>query len=105
MTALRPRGLRFVLLCLVTSCACFAQGGASLDVLRVDFQGSRRVPQDNLGQLIRTRAGNGYVETSLQQDVNTLFATGRYATVKVHLEPVPNGVAVVFELTERRLGQ
>ncbi len=68
----------------------------------ITFTGSRRVPQDTLRALIRSRAGDVYNEEALRRDFMILWNTNRFDDIKLQTEKGERGgIVVTFVVTER----
>ena len=70
----------------------------------ITFRGTRRVPQDTLRAMIRTRAGDIYSEDALRADFMLLWNTNRFDDIQLETEKGERGgVVVTFVVTERRV--
>ncbi len=68
----------------------------------ITFRGSRRVPQDTLRALIRTRAGDVYNEEALRRDFMLLWNSNRFDDIQLQTEKGERGgIIVTFVVTER----
>ncbi len=71
---------------------------------RIDFNGNRRIPRDNLNSKIFSQAGQPYNEERLRHDFQALWNTQYFENIRLEVEnspDKPNSVIVVFYLTER----
>ena len=78
--------------------------GPVVIVARVEFNGIRRIPRDNLSSKIFTQAGQPYNEERLRHDFQALWNTQYFEDIRLEVEnspDKPNAVIVVFYLTER----
>jgi pyruvate/2-oxoglutarate dehydrogenase complex dihydrolipoamide acyltransferase (E2) component len=71
----------------------------------IDFQGSRRVPQDTLRAIILTKPGDPYDESALRRDVTRLWNTGRYDEIAIERQAGQRGWIVRFVLGERSVAR
>jgi outer membrane protein insertion porin family len=68
----------------------------------ITFKGSRRVPQDTLRAIIRTRSGDVYNEEALRRDFMLLWNTNRFDDIQLQTEKGDRGgILVTFVVTER----
>jgi len=74
-------------------------------VREIIFQGSVRSPETFLREIIRTKIGDRYKRETIDDDLKTLFKTGRFdPDMAVDARPIqgdPDGVRLVFDLRER----
>ncbi|HPP12171.1 MAG TPA: POTRA domain-containing protein, partial [bacterium] len=69
-------------------------------VKNVTFQGNNFISTEKLLLLIKSRSGADYSEEILREDVKRLTETGYFAEVAYHVQPVADGVDVVFQVKE-----
>ena len=73
-------------------------------IVRIDFNGNRRVRTDTLKARIFSREGDVYNEETLRRDFQALWNTQFFEDVKLRVEDAPNradGKIIVFEVKER----
>ena len=71
---------------------------------RIDFRGSRRIPQDELRETIFSKVGDTYNEAAIRRDVRVLLnmISYRFDDVRVSTEEgMKGGVILRFVVTER----
>ena len=73
----------------------------SLEVVRVQFRGNRKVEDDALRVNLRTVPGASLTQDLLREDVRSIWRMGFFEDVQVEATNVPGGVAVVFVLKEK----
>jgi pyruvate/2-oxoglutarate dehydrogenase complex dihydrolipoamide acyltransferase (E2) component len=71
----------------------------------IDFNGSRRVPQDTLRAIILTKPGDPYDESALRRDVMRLWNTRRYDEIAIERQAGQRGWIVRFVLKERSIAR
>jgi outer membrane protein insertion porin family len=72
-------------------------------VENLDIQGNRRLRDDDLLKLIKTRPGDVFDEKQVQEDLQSLLKTEQFNSIntKVLTEDAPRGgVSVIFEVRE-----
>jgi outer membrane protein assembly factor BamA len=82
--------------------ACLAQpAGTKILVSDVVIQGNRLVSTQQIASGIKTRAGQPYSESTLQEDVRNLMATRQYGNVETRTLPDGEGrIRVYFLITD-----
>ena len=73
-------------------------------IVRIDFEGNRRIRSDTLKARIFSREGDNYNEETLRRDFQALWNTQFFEDVKLRVEASPdraNGRIIVFEVRER----
>ncbi|MEM6732335.1 MAG: outer membrane protein assembly factor BamA, partial [Myxococcota bacterium] len=70
-------------------------------VVEVAFEGLRRVEDQAISRLMKTRAGVEFQETTITEDLRTIWGTGFFRDVRIEREEVPGGYRIVIELTEK----
>ena len=77
------------------------QTSASQIIEHVIVRGNRRIPESKIRSWITTHKRSVYNPESLDRDVRSLYDTGRFTDVEVHVENGPRGGKVVtFEVIE-----
>ena len=67
----------------------------------IEFRGARRVPQDTLRALLRSRVGDKLDDDLIQRDFAALWNSGRFDDLKVEKERGKTGWIVRWLVTER----
>jgi len=78
-----------------------AAPASSDEIEAIEFRGSRRVPQDTLRALIRSRVGDNLNEEMIQRDFAALWNSGRFDDLKVEKVRGEKGWIIRWEVTER----
>lgn len=69
-------------------------------VVDVAVQGNVHVPTEQVLHVVSTKPNDPLNEEKLRNDVQSILATGLFADAVVRLEPVPEGVRVLFVVVE-----
>lgn len=64
--------------------------------------GNDLVPTAVILNLVRTRAGETFDPSTVQEDYQRIFGLRKFADVEARVEPTETGVIVVFEVTEQQ---
>ncbi|MEO7166952.1 MAG: outer membrane protein assembly factor BamA, partial [Chthoniobacterales bacterium] len=82
-----------------------AQGleGAPITSIDVRYVGPETIAKDRILANIRTKIGAPYSETTVEDDIRALYATGKIQNVRIFGEPSGNGVRVQVILATRAL--
>ncbi len=82
-----------------------AQGveGVTITSIEVRYVGPETVSKDRVLANMRTKVGAPYSETTVEDDIRTLYGTGRIQNVRIFGEPAGNGVHVQVILATRAL--
>ncbi|HEX4665157.1 MAG TPA: outer membrane protein assembly factor BamA [Chthoniobacterales bacterium] len=82
-----------------------AQGveGVTITSIEVRYVGPETVSKDRVLANMRTKVGAPYSETTVEDDIRTLYNTGRIQNVRIFGEPAGNGVHVQVILATRAL--
>src|SRR4029079_14017811 len=85
--------------------AAHAQGveGATITSIDVRYVGPETVAKDRVLANMRTKVGQPYSETTVEDDIRTLYDTGKIQNVRIFGEPADNGVRVQVILATRAL--
>ncbi|HEX3817972.1 MAG TPA: outer membrane protein assembly factor BamA [Chthoniobacterales bacterium] len=100
---------RLLLLLLGAAALCVshaqAQGveGATVNSIDVTYVGPQTVSKDRVLANMRTKVGSPYSETTVEEDIRGLYATGKVQNVRIYGEPQGNGVHVQVILASRAL--
>jgi outer membrane protein insertion porin family len=82
-----------------------AQGveGVTITSIEVRYVGPETVAKDRVLANMRTKVGQPYSETTVEDDIRTLYDTGKIQNVRIFGEPAGNGVRVQVILATRTL--
>src|SRR6187431_2674356 len=82
-----------------------AQGveGVTITSIEVRYVGPETVAKDRVLANMRTKIGQPYSEVTVEDDIRTLYDTGKIQNVRIFGEPVGNGVRVQVILATRAL--
>ena len=82
-----------------------AQGVEGVTVTSIDvrFVGPQTISTDRVLANMRTKVGNPYSETTVEEDIRHLYDTGNIQNVRIFGEPAGNGVHVQVILATRAL--
>ena len=82
-----------------------AQGveGVTVTSIEVRYVGPETVAKDRVLANMRTKVGQPYSETTVEDDIRTLYDTGKIQNVRIFGEPAGNGVRVQVILATRAL--
>lgn len=71
-------------------------------VREVLIRGNANVPTATIRNLIRTRIGEPFDPSTVSEDYQRIFNERKFANVEAKVEPIGDGVSVVFIVTEQR---
>ena len=82
-----------------------AQGveGVTITSIDVRYVGPETVSKDRVLANMRTKIGQPYSETTVEDDIRALYDTGKIQNVRIFGEPAGNGVRVQVILATRAL--
>lgn len=82
-----------------------AQGveGATVTGIDVNYVGPQTLSRDRVLANMRTKVGSPYSETTIEEDIRGLYATGKVQNVRIFGTPSGNGVRVQVILATRAL--
>ena len=69
----------------------------------VSYVGPETVSKDRVLANMRTKVGSRYSETTVEEDIRALYATGKMQNVRIFGTPAGNGVRVQVILATRAL--
>ncbi|HEX5177583.1 MAG TPA: POTRA domain-containing protein, partial [Chthoniobacteraceae bacterium] len=81
----------------------YAQEGATVTSIDVRYVGPETVAKDRVLANMRTKVGQPYSETTVEDDIRALYDTGKIQNVRIFGEPAGNGVRVQVILATRAL--
>jgi outer membrane protein insertion porin family len=70
-------------------------------VARVVIEGNRRIEDDAVKRVIRTKPGDIYLAQSLTEDLKRVYAMGYFEDVRVEVEEGPQGKIIIFKVKEK----
>ena len=79
--------------------AGFAQEGET--VVAVELRGAKTVAQETVLARVQTKPGSPYQNAIVSEDIRRLFALGYFTDVRADVEPLPEGLRLVFVVTEK----
>ncbi|HEY3662588.1 MAG TPA: outer membrane protein assembly factor BamA [Chthoniobacterales bacterium] len=77
--------------------------GATITSIDVRYVGPETIAKDRILANMRTKVGTPYSETTVEDDIRTLYGTGKIQNVRIFGEPAGNGVRVQVILATRAL--
>ncbi|MGI8957537.1 MAG: outer membrane protein assembly factor BamA [Chthoniobacterales bacterium] len=77
--------------------------GVTITSIDVRYVGPETIAKDRILANMRTKVGTPYSETTVEDDIRTLYATGKIQNVRIFGEPAGNGVRVQVILATRAL--
>ena len=87
----------FVGLCL----AAAAQAAEGDRIIAVEVRGAKTVANETILAKVQTKPGAPYQDTIVSEDIRRLFALGYFTDVKADVEPLPDGLKLVFVVKEK----
>ncbi|MFH1406398.1 MAG: outer membrane protein assembly factor BamA [Candidatus Omnitrophota bacterium] len=81
--------------------AAFSQERAQKSVTAVDVRNNKNVSNLTILAKVKTKAGQPFSQSILNEDIKRLYATGYFVDVSVDLSDYNNGVKVVFFVKEK----
>ena len=91
-----------ILLALLIAPVAQAQnGGIKVRAIEVRYTGPETISRDRILAQIRTKVGDTYSDAIVEQDIKTLYATGRIQDVRIYGEPEGDGVRVIVAVQTR----
>ncbi|MBI3331001.1 MAG: outer membrane protein assembly factor BamA [Candidatus Omnitrophica bacterium] len=79
--------------------AIWAQEGER--VVAVEVRGAKTVAHETILARVQTKPGSSYQNAIVSEDIRRLFALGYFTDVRADVEPVPEGLRLVFIVTEK----
>ena len=83
--------------------AAFAQTGAIVRSIDVQFAGPKTLSRERILSQIRTAVGEPYSDSVVEQDIRNLYKTGEVQNVRIFGEPSGDGVKVVVVVQTRAI--
>ncbi|MBI2104022.1 MAG: outer membrane protein assembly factor BamA [Candidatus Omnitrophica bacterium] len=77
----------------------FAQEGET--VVAVELRGAKTVAKETVLARVRTKPGSPYQNAIVSEDIRRLFALGYFTDVRADVEQTPEGLRLVFVVTEK----
>lgn len=72
-------------------------------VQEVRVVGNSQVSEQVILNLVRTHEGDKFDPETVQEDYQRIYGLGRFSNVQAKVEPMGNGVAVIFQVDEEKL--
>ena len=92
----------------VTLCLWFAKifsaetrEKATHTIKKIEIRGNQRISTTAIRNSIRVKEGDPYDPQLVSQDVDAIWSLGFFDNIEVKIEDVPDGLNVVFFVTER----
>ena len=83
--------------------SAFAQTGAIVRSIDVQFAGPKTLSRERILSQIRTAVGEPYSDAVVEQDIRNLYKTGEVQNVRIFGEPSGDGVKVVVVVQTRAI--
>ena len=78
-----------------------AHAQSSEKVVRLEFEGLRRVEADAIRLVLSTRRGRPFKETAVAEDIRAIFAMGYFDDVQVFKASATGGLVVIYQVVEK----
>ncbi len=90
------------LLALVSAPAAHAQNtGLKIRAISVQYTGPETISRERILTQMRTKVGQNYSDTIVEQDIRNLYGTGKLQNVRIFGQPVGDGVRVMVSVQTR----
>lgn len=83
--------------------SAFAQAGAIVRSIDVQYAGPKTVSREKILSQIRTEIGQPYSDAVVEQDIRNLYKTGELQNVRIFGEPSGDGVKVIVVVQTRSI--
>jgi outer membrane protein insertion porin family len=70
-------------------------------IRKIEIKGNQRISTTAIRTSIRVREGDPYNPQMVSQDVDAIWAMGFFDNIEVELEEIPDGLRLIFVVTER----
>ena len=70
-------------------------------VIQVDVRGAKTVAKETVLAKVQLKPGAPYQEAIVSEDLRRLFSLGYFTDVKADVEPLPDGLRLIFLVTEK----
>ena len=70
-------------------------------VVAVELRGAKTVAEETVLARVQTKPGSPYQNAVVSEDIRRLFALGYFTDVRADVEPLPEGLRLVFVVTEK----
>ncbi|MEK7387763.1 MAG: POTRA domain-containing protein, partial [candidate division NC10 bacterium] len=84
---------------LLAATGAAAQEGET--VVAVEVRGTKTVAEETILARVQTKPGSPYQNAVVSEDIRRLFALGYFTDVRADVEPLPEGLRLVFVVTEK----
>ena len=78
-----------------------AQTGAVIHSIDIQYVGPQTVSRERIVSQMRTKVGQPYSDTTVENDIKTLYTTGDVQNVRIFGQPDGDGVKVVVVVQTR----
>src|SRR5438132_1688092 len=85
------------------STSAYAQAGATVRSIEVQYAGPKTVSREKILSQMRTAVGQPYSDTMVEQDIRNLYKTGELQNVRIFGQPEGDGVKVVVIVQTRSI--
>lgn len=75
--------------------------GPIVRTIEVQYAGSQTISKEKILANMRTKVGKPYSETSVEEDIRSLYATGNVDNVRIFGEPLSDGVKVIVVIAAK----
>ncbi len=101
--------------CLALLCVCVAapavraqhaqqqSGGVKIHSVEVRYTGPETISREKILAQMRTKVGQAYSDTIVEQDIRNLYATGQLQNVRIYGEPAGDEVNVIVAVQTRAM--
>lgn len=70
-------------------------------VVSVVITGNKRIEDDAIKRIIKTKPGDIYLSKSLSEDLKAVYAMGYFDDIRIESEETPNGKKIIFNVKEK----
>jgi len=106
ISSTRRRALIGFVVCLLAvmgSISAYAQNGAIVRSIQVEYSGPKTLSPEKILSQMRTEVGHPYSDAIVEDDVRNLYKTGQLQNVRIFGEPEGDGVKVVVVVQTRSI--
>ncbi len=90
-------------LCLASALPAQGQTGAIVRGIEVEYTGPQNVSRARILSQMRTAVGQPYSNTTIEEDIRALYASGQVQNVRIFGQPVTDGVKVIVVIQTRSI--
>lgn len=77
------------------------QGKTTQVIKKIEIKGNKRISTAAIRSSIRVKEGDPYDPQLVSQDVDAIWSLGFFDNIEVELEEIPDGLKLIFHVTER----